>query len=87
MDDQLKVSAAIAAVAALSDGVVPPVETTDEKHPDHWRLTPVSFKPKYFAGKNDSCPCGSGLKFKNCCRGKPCEVTEDIVSNNSSTNR
>ena len=22
-------------------------------------------------GRNDPCPCGSGLKFKKCCSGKP----------------
>jgi len=22
------------------------------------------------AGRNEPCPCGSGKKFKNCCRGK-----------------
>ncbi len=22
-------------------------------------------------GRNDPCPCGSGLKFKKCCFGKP----------------
>ncbi|MDR3623660.1 MAG: SEC-C metal-binding domain-containing protein [Chlamydiales bacterium] len=23
------------------------------------------------AGRNDPCPCGSGLKYKQCCWGKP----------------
>lgn len=26
--------------------------------------------PLYLAGRNDPCPCGSGLKFKRCCIGK-----------------
>ena len=26
---------------------------------------------KYKINRNDKCPCGSGLKFKNCCINKP----------------
>ena len=26
---------------------------------------------KYKINRNDPCPCGSGLKFKNCCIDKP----------------
>ena len=26
-------------------------------------------------GRNDSCPCGSGKKYKNCCREKPLPAT------------
>ena len=30
----------------------------------------VTFKKKYTdVGRNDPCPCGSGKKFKKCCRG------------------
>ena len=29
---------------------------------------PMTDKPK--AGRNDPCPCGSGLKFKKCCLKK-----------------
>ena len=32
--------------------------------------TPIRSKPK--VGRNDPCPCGSGLKFKKCCLNK-CE--------------
>ena len=28
---------------------------------------PAPQKPKYSAGRNDPCPCGSGKKFKQCC--------------------
>lgn len=31
--------------------------------------TPVSSKPE--VGRNDPCPCGSGLKYKKCCLSKP----------------
>ena len=32
-----------------------------------WRPKKRSFKPKFAkAGRNDPCPCGSGLKFKHC---------------------
>ena len=27
-------------------------------------------KPKYRAGRNDPCPCQSGVKFKRCCMRK-----------------
>lgn len=31
----------------------------------------ISRKPKNKIGRNDPCPCGSGLKYKNCCgKGK-----------------
>jgi SWIM/SEC-C metal-binding protein len=30
--------------------------------------SPISSKPK--VGRNDPCPCGSGLKFKKCCLRK-----------------
>lgn len=33
------------------------------------------------AGRNDPCPCGSGLKHKKCCLGKPVLVTEVTPSN------
>jgi len=29
-------------------------------------------------GRNDPCPCGSGLKFKKCCLGKRAQPVEDI---------
>ena len=29
-------------------------------------------------GRNDPCPCGSGLKFKKCCLGKRVQPVEDI---------
>lgn len=29
-------------------------------------------------GRNDPCPCGSGLKFKKCCLGKRTQPVEDI---------
>lgn len=27
-------------------------------------------EPRYRAGRNEPCPCGSGKKFKRCCLGK-----------------
>ena len=30
---------------------------------------PVASEPK--VGRNESCPCGSGLKYKKCCLSKP----------------
>ena len=29
-------------------------------------------------GRNDPCPCGSGLKFKKCCYGKQIKPTQNI---------
>ncbi len=31
--------------------------------------TPLSTEPK--VGRNEPCPCGSGLKYKKCCLSKP----------------
>lgn len=39
-----------------------------------WTLGPLRPAPMRRVGKvgrNDPCPCGSGLKFKKCCVGKP----------------
>jgi hypothetical protein len=30
---------------------------------------PVTFYRKYYIGRNQPCPCGSGLKHKKCCGG------------------
>jgi Mlc titration factor MtfA (ptsG expression regulator) len=47
------------------------------KHPDLYRTLAAMFnqnmsdrvknKKKFAIGRNDPCPCGSGLKFKKCC--------------------
>ena len=31
------------------------------------KVMPVSIKTRKKVGRNDSCPCGSGIKFKKCC--------------------
>jgi methionyl aminopeptidase len=31
------------------------------------------------AGRNDLCPCGSGLKYKKCCLGKPAPDGDDLA--------
>ena len=36
---------------------------------------PKRVKPSERIGRNDPCPCGSGLKYKNCC-GKDKETRE-----------
>jgi preprotein translocase subunit SecA len=36
---------------------------------------PKRVKPSERVGRNDPCPCGSGLKYKNCC-GKDKETRE-----------
>jgi hypothetical protein len=33
------------------------------------RAQPIRVAPQ--PGRNESCPCGSGIKFKRCCLGKP----------------
>lgn len=41
------------------------------------RLPPPRAKPNPAkAGRNDPCPCGSGLKFKKCCLGKATALIE-----------
>ncbi len=49
--------------APLSTAPPPP-----EKPPGRPRTPPVTVERK--VGRNDPCPCGSGKKFKNCCRNK-----------------
>ncbi|MBN1946451.1 MAG: type I methionyl aminopeptidase [Bradymonadales bacterium] len=34
--------------------------------------------PKLRIGRNDPCPCGSGLKYKKCCLGKPPDQIVDV---------
>lgn len=64
----------------------PPGVTITERptvDPDHWthqiggepspiriprRRKPIQSAPK--AGRNEPCPCGSGQKYKRCCREK-----------------
>jgi methionyl aminopeptidase len=33
---------------------------------------------KLKVGRNDPCPCGSGLKYKRCCLGKPDSESQDL---------
>lgn len=37
----------------------------ENEEPEEEKLQPVTAAPK--TGRNDSCPCGSGKKYKNCC--------------------
>jgi hypothetical protein len=46
-----------------------------QRHPE--RVYPMKSKTEMLAfnkkiklGRNDACPCGSGLKYKKCCLGK-----------------
>lgn len=52
------VSLAEAIKVAEKDGVIEPKPVEAKKH----------YPP--LAGRNDPCPCGSGTKYKKCCRGK-----------------
>jgi SWIM/SEC-C metal-binding protein len=36
----------------------------------HRSATPKSYSGPMKTGPNDYCPCGSGLKYRNCCMGK-----------------
>lgn len=50
------------------------LEIEGKKIPKHLRpvnipLTPRQRETKKI-GRNDKCPCGSGIKYKKCCRGK-----------------
>jgi hypothetical protein len=51
------------AISLLAGGVDTPPRQV-EKDP------PAPVVRKYKAGRNDLCPCGSGVKFKRCCRGQ-----------------
>lgn len=46
--------------------------------PKSKRVGPDHIPPLYNCGRNESCPCGSGLKFKKCC------VDKKSTDNNSS---
>ena len=49
---------------------LPMVSLNDGKHVSKYayRRSPTMYEG---AERNKSCPCGSGLKFKRCCEGKP----------------
>lgn len=36
----------------------------------HRSAAPKTYAAPMKTGPNDYCPCGSGLKYKNCCMGK-----------------
>ncbi len=41
-----------------------------EDHHDLWDSSVADSKGRIKIGRNDTCPCGSGKKYKNCCLGK-----------------
>jgi uncharacterized protein YecA (UPF0149 family) len=61
--DALPFTAAMVAMAALTGG------TRRRSRPAGPRpaVPPPPPKPTYHAGRNEKCPCGSGIKFKRCC--------------------
>lgn len=61
--DRMGLIATIAiAIAQPPDYGIGPGKRSRLRHPE---------EPLYRAGRNQPCPCGSGLKFKRCCAGKP----------------
>lgn len=40
------------------------------QRPEPAKAQPVQAASAHGAARNASCPCGSGRKFKHCCRGK-----------------
>ena len=43
-------------------------ESTKADHPDQTTSDPEQARTRLAAtGRNDSCPCGSGKKYKKCC--------------------
>jgi preprotein translocase subunit SecA len=40
-------------------------EVEEENSPDKEKLAPITAQPR--TGRNDTCPCGSGKKYKKCC--------------------
>ncbi len=56
---------AMSAEQPLASIVVPSYST-----PRRYRIVSYSAEPLYKADRNESCPCGSGSKFKRCCIGK-----------------
>jgi len=61
-----------AQVAERSEDQPPAMPERSEGHslaPDPRPLTPAA-NGRQKVGRNDLCPCGSGMKFKRCCLGK-----------------
>ena len=61
-------AAAMLAALAASGGFFPRVAVSRDNSPNAGVYVPMS--PRGGVGRNDPCPCGSGRKFKHCCRGK-----------------
>jgi uncharacterized protein YchJ len=46
---------------------------------NHKKRGPVVYNPgPVKAGPNDSCPCGSGLKYKKCCLGREADMEKEV---------
>jgi SWIM/SEC-C metal-binding protein len=56
-----------------------PENISDVKWLLNRKMKPTTYTPKPAkVGPNDYCPCGSGLKYKNCCLGREAdEVVKD----------
>lgn len=78
LPSQRQLLASLAALGALADGPrgvtksrggrpssTPNAEVVSRFVPSLLQVIPSA------AGRNDQCPCGSGLKYKKCHRGKP----------------
>jgi hypothetical protein len=63
---RLKAALAMIDRAAAPGPVFPPEPTVAAENPQNVHNSAQSAKP----GRNEMCPCGSGIKFKRCCLGK-----------------
>ena len=61
-------AAIIAAASGGFDTAMSMLRVEHSGHPRHGRNVPVTPRPKC-VGRNDPCPCASGKKFKQCCKG------------------
>jgi hypothetical protein len=62
-----------AALAILQTAATPPPEPpfTETLHKNAQIPSGAYGRPQPKTGRNEDCPCGSGLKFKRCCLNKP----------------
>lgn len=69
--DVTEIEAALAVAASLCSrhGPMPYVAVRHSGHPRHGVNVDVKPRPEIPVGRNDICPCGSGRKFKRCCKG------------------
>ncbi len=58
--------------AAYNNGLLAADDTPSRPEPPVSHATPAIRRDVQRTGRNDPCPCGSGLKYKKCCLQRDC---------------